>query len=576
MASAPRFRALLDLCKRRGFLFPSAEIHGGLRGAYDYGPLGAELKRNIANEWWSYSVYQRSDVVGLDTSIITPHNVLKASGHVDEFTDALVDCLLSKERFRPDKAPKLTVVETPKDGDLDLKIPIMAPDKTIAKQWVTTIAEQLVPGAVVSRHKSDIFLHAERVVEPVEGSNAEGKIFLKRTDPNMQPITISYNGYVAPGSNSPFLTASRPFDLMFKTFLDPIDPIDRVIQTTLSHPPSSTTTVRSAVDTVLRPSMVYLRPETAQGVFINYHNVLRTMKSRPPFGIAQMGKSFRNEIRLEHAIFRTPEFEQLELEYFVPPWESSYWFGYWRQERFAWWLRYANDPARFRTRDHTSDELAHYAQGCMDIEYEFPWGWGEVEGVAHRGDYDLKQHARATGERLDFVDESPGVSESVPAGAIALETVPKMEDGWPVRYVPHVVESSCGLNRSMLAYLFDAFDEVPEETGSRIVMRLHPRLAPVKCAVIPLIPRPELMELVGLVAGSLRRERVNTVVEAQNLKIGKRYYRHDEIGTPWCVTVDFESVKDGKVTIRERDSGEQMRVRWEEVREIIRDRLNTD
>lgn len=507
-------------------------------------------------------------MVGIDTSIITPHSVLKASGHVDEFADTLVDCFLSKERFRPDKAPKLTLV----NDSGSFKIPIKAPDKEIAKQWETTIAERLAPGVMISRHGKDLLLHAEQVLEPIENSGVEGKIVLKTTNRAAQPIVIPYNGYVEPSSNSPFLTPSRPFNLMFKTFLDPIDPIERVIQTTQNHS-STDISVRSAVDAVLRPSTVYLRPETAQGVFINYHQVLRTMKPRPPFGIAQMGKSFRNEIRLEHAIFRTPEFEQLELEYFVPPWESLHWFDYWKRERLSWWLRHANDPSKFRTRDHAKSELAHYALGCMDIEYEFPWGWGEVEGVANRGNYDLTQHSNATGVRLEFVDESSDVSESVPMPAVSPAAVSEAN---PRRYIPHVVESSCGLNRCMLAYLFDAFHEEQTDSGLRTVLRLHPRLAPIKCAVMPLIPRPELMSLVQQVARSLRREGWFTVVEAQNLKIGKRYYRHDEVGTPWCVTVDFDSVVDGKVTIRERDSGEQVRVGWEQVRHVIRDRLGAD
>ncbi|OAD02907.1 hypothetical protein MUCCIDRAFT_142487 [Mucor lusitanicus CBS 277.49] len=511
---AHKFRTLLDLCRRRGFLYQSAEIYGGLRGAYDYGPLGVELKKNILNSWWRRHVYYRDDVVGLDTSILTPHPVLKASGHVDEFTDLLVDCTLTKERFRPDKAPALT---TDKNGH----IPITAPDKDTALAWKKAIQEQ----------------------------GQHGKIVFDMVDPNHTPVELPYHGYVEPNTNSPFLTDSRPFNLMFKTFLDPIDPIDR-------------------------PSTVYLRPETAQGVFVNFEQVVRTMKTKPPFGIAQVGKSFRNEIRLEHGIFRTPEFEQLELEYFVAPWESKHYFKYWRKERYNWWLEHACHPENFRQRDHASDEMAHYATGCTDVEYLYPWGWGEVEGVAHRGNYDLTQHIKNTGANFEIVEETqPVFSDAVQASGEGEADL--MPTELPARYVPHVVESSCGLNRAMLAYLCDAFHQVEDGKGKppRNVLKLDPRLAPIKCAIMPLTGKSEFNALTQKVAKSLRRKGLFTVVESQKLKIGKRYYRHDEIGTPWCITVDYQSLEDDTVTIRDRDTGNQERVHWKKVHQVIGDRL---
>ncbi|KAI8364570.1 glycyl-tRNA synthetase [Blakeslea trispora] len=545
---AQQFRTLLDLCRRRGFLYQSAEIYGGLRGAYDYGPLGVELKKNILNSWWRRHVYYRDDVVGLDTSIITPHPVLKASGHVDEFTDLLVDCTLTKERFRPDKAPALKI-------DRHGRIPIIAPDKDTARAWQKTLEEQFAPNVKMTVEGKHIYLYTTQVTQ----GDQQGRIRFEMTTAEQPALEIDYHGYVEPNSNSPFLTASRPFNLMFKTFLDPIDPIDRVIQTTLKKEQKDTSInkIRSAVDDVLRPSTVYLRPETAQGVFVNFEQVVRTMKTKPPFGIAQVGKSFRNEIRLEHGIFRTPEFEQMELEYFVAPWESKHYFEFWRKERFNWWLEHACHPENFRQRDHAQDEMAHYATGCTDVEYNYPWGWGEVEGVAHRGNYDLTQHIKNTGANFQIEDEN----------------APTPEDK---RYVPHVVESSCGLNRAMLAYLCDAFHQVQDEGKGkppRNVLRLDPRLAPIKCAVMPLTGKQEFDPLVQKVARSLRRKGWYTVVESQKLKIGKRYYRHDEIGTPWCVTVDYQSLEDDTVTIRDRDSGEQHRLHWNQVKTFIGDQL---
>ncbi|KAL1919637.1 uncharacterized protein VTP21DRAFT_1568 [Calcarisporiella thermophila] len=537
------FRALLELCKRRGFLFQSAEIHGGLRGAYDYGPLGTELKKNLAAVWWNTNVYQREDVVGIDTSIITPPSVLKASGHVDQFTDALVDSLLTKERFRPDKAPELTLIK--KEGEM--LIPIQAPDKAVAKEWEKKIREQIVPGAKISRKGREILLHAEAMREGQLILQGEGKT---------NHIQVPYNGYAEPDTNSPFLTHPRAFNLMFKTFLDPIDPLDRAIQAVQATPHGN---VREAVDASLASSTVYLRPETAQGIFINLPHLLRTTRLRPPCGVAQLGKSFRNEIRLEHAIFRTPEFEQMELEYFVPPSEADGWFTYWKEQRMQWWRTLARNPDGFRARPHDRSELAHYAKACVDVEYSFPWGWGEVEGVANRGDYDLVQHAQATGTSFE-------------CGG----------DNGENKFLPHVIESSCGLNRAMLAFMLDAYDEVVEEANSssakhssRPVLRLHPLLAPIKAAVMPLISRPELIALAQRIAVNTRRrmrERIELDAAGGN-KVGKRYYRHDEIGTPWCITVDFQSLEDGSVTIRDRDTTQQVRVHMEEVVPWLRDKM---
>ncbi|KAG0228565.1 hypothetical protein BGW41_003381 [Actinomortierella wolfii] len=590
-------RHLLDLCKRRGFLFQSAEIHGGLRGAYDYGPLGVELKRNISQEWWTSMVYQRSDVVGIDTSIITPPAVLKASGHVDQFTDEMVDSKLSKERFRPDKAPELFVTSNSNTSNnnqpSEQQIPISAPDKKTAKLWEEEIRSQFAPGALISRSGKQILLHVDRL--------EKDRIVLKKdanstaADPN--GLVIPYNGYVDPSTNSPFLTRPRPFNLMFKTYLDPIDPIDKVITTTVeattasskeapSSSSASMTETRALVDKALYPSLTYLRPETAQGVFINFSTVQRSHPHlRVPFGIAQIGKSFRNEIRLEHAIFRTPEFEQMELEYFVAPWQADQEFDRWKAIRMAWWQKYCRHPERFRARAHAQDELAHYSRGCVDVEYLFPWGWGEVEGIANRGDFDLRQHTEATGQKLHYTDEIRVMERQ----RKEKETGTKITEGLDrERFLPHVVESSCGLNRAMLALMLDAMEVVDDKTNQvipleklteddkglllskscRTVLRLHPRLAPIKVAILPLVANnEELVAVCHKLSRHLKQELngMNVTVEAQSSTIGKRYYRMDEVGTPWCVTVDFDTLKDRTVTIRDRDSTEQRRVPLKDV-----------
>ncbi|KAI8329926.1 glycyl-tRNA synthetase [Chlamydoabsidia padenii] len=569
-----KFRALLDLCKRRGFLYQSAEIYGGLRGAYDYGPLGVELKKNIQHSWWRQHVYFRDDVVGLDTSIITPHPVLKASGHVDEFSDLLVDCILTKERFRPDKAPALVLQSTSpaNGGGSGGKAFMLAPDKITAQLWQQHITEQLAPGIKTTIEGKKIWLHITSFTP--SSQHQPGSILFSMANKDLDPLSIPYHGYVSPDSLSPFLTPSRPFNLMFKTFLDPIDPVERIIQTTQQHDPTQQQkrTIREEVDDVLRPSTVYLRPETAQGVFINFEQVTRTMKMKVPFGIAQVGKSFRNEIRLEHGIFRTPEFEQMELEYFVSPWTSAYWYNYWRKLRYNWWLTYASHPEDFRQRDHEADEMAHYAVGCTDVEYKYPWGWGEVEGVAHRGNYDLTQHLKNTGAKFEVIEN--GQVNQDDDSTVDMSLVPKET---PAKYVPHVVESSCGLNRAMLAFLCDAFHQIPADNDKnqppRNILKLHPQLAPIKCAVMPLTGKPEFLPLVKKITHSIRKHGLYTVIETQKLKIGKRYYRHDEIGTPWCITVDYQSLEDDTVTIRDRDSGEQHRIPWNKAQQYISTKL---
>src|SRR5579875_180309 len=414
-----RLEAVVNLCKRRGFVFPSAEIYGGIRSTYDYGPLGALMLRNVREAWWRAIVQERDDVVPIEAAILTNPKVWEASGHLATFTDPLVDCRSCKERWRADQ---------------------------------------------------------------IDGR--------------------------CPNCGSTDLTEARPFNLMFKTFVGPVEDDSAV---------------------------AYLRPETAQGMFVNFANVMTTMRLRPPFGIAQIGRSFRNEITPGNFVFRTREFEQMELEYFVPPAEAARYFDYWCQERLAWYERLGIPKDQLRLRRHAAEELSHYSAGTADIEFAFPWGWGELEGIANRTDYDLRAHAAHAGVRLEFYDQASGE-----------------------RYVPHVIEPAAGATRTMMAFLLAAYDE--DEVGGerRTVLRLHPRLAPYQVAVLPLSRRAELTALARQVLAGLRSRFVCAYDDAQS--IGRRYRRQDEIGTPLCVTVDFDSLEDGAATVRDRDTTEQVRL----------------
>jgi glycyl-tRNA synthetase len=410
---------IVSLCKRRGFIFPSSEIYGGLGSSWDYGPLGTELKRNIKDAWWRSVVQERDDMVGLDASIIMHPQTWVASGHVESFSDPLVECKSCHLRQR---------------------------------------ATDLV-------------------------------------------------GDVCPECGGA-LTEPKQFNLMFKTFMGPVED---------------------------DASVVYLRPETAQGIFVNFDNILATSRKKLPFGIAQMGKSFRNEITTGNFIFRTREFEQMEIEYFVKPGTDEDWFKYWVKERFEWYLKLGIKQDNLRLRQHCDEELAHYANGCYDVEYLFPMGWAELEGIANRGDFDLAQHAKYSGKNLSYFDEDSGE-----------------------RYVPYVIEPSAGVDRSLLAFLIDAYDEDVADGEKRVVLHLHRELAPIKVAVLPLSRNEKLAPLAREVYAELRRHFVTQYDDAQS--IGRRYRRQDEVGTPFCVTVDFKSLEDNQITIRERDSLAQIRL----------------
>jgi len=520
-SEAPRetelMQKVVSLCKRRGFVFQSSEIYGGLRSAYDYGPMGAELKRNLMTEWWRFMVHSREDVVGIDASIIMHPDVWKASGHLANFSDPLVDCKVCGERFRADKAPKLA------EGS---DAPITLADKGRAKA-----AQEKLAGQQIELRRDGATLHGAKA----------GKA-----------------GYVCSNCGSPFLSDERSFNLMFRTTLGPVDPIGDIVGLVRAAiaEGADDRQLRARVEAAMAGSSVYLRPETAQAMFVQFMNVQQSQGIKVPFGIAQMGKSFRNEVTAEHFIFRSCEFEQMECEYFVPPGEGPKYLEYWKEQRLKWWQGIGLKPENLRFRAHDADELAHYSDGCFDVEYQFPWGWDELEGIASRTDYDLKAHTAGSGKKLTYFD--PEATD--PATG---------KQGW--HYVPHVVEPAAGATRGVLAVLCDAYAEEPadaEGKGARTVLRLHPRLAPIKAAILPLVKRDGMPEVARRIADQFLAAGINAKYDEQHA-IGKRYARHDEIGTPYCLTVDTQTFSDDTVTIRHRDDRRQERIKVQDAVDVV-------
>jgi glycyl-tRNA synthetase len=435
MESTVSMDTLVSLCKRRGFIYQSSEIYGGLASAWDYGPMGVELKNRVQSFWWREMTQLHDNIVGLDASILMHPRVWEASGHVENFTDPLVDCKKCKQRFRADQ----------------------------------------IPAENMESHRC-----------PECGGE---------------------------------LTDPRQFNLMFKTHIGPVES---------------------------EGSVVYLRPETAQGIYVNFKNVVQTARMRIPFGIAQVGKAFRNEITTKNFIFRTCEFEQMEMQFFIHPSEDEKWFDQWKQERFDFYRKMGIRESRLRFHQHGPDELAHYAKIAFDIQYEFPFGWKELEGIHNRTDYDLRRHMEYSKKDLTYLDD--------------------LREG--ERYIPYVIETSAGLTRTVLTVLADAYDEDEVEGEKRVVMRLHPELAPITVGVFPLVKKDGLAELAQEIERDLRQE-YSTFYD-QGGAIGRRYRRQDEIGTPFGITVDYQSKEDRTVTLRYRDTMEQVRVPIAELSETIR------
>lgn len=489
---------IISLCKRRGFVFQSSEIYGGLKSCYDYGPLGIELKRNIMNEWWREMVHSRENIVGLDASIIMHPRVWEASGHLSSFSDPLVDCLNCKERFRADKAPKI---------------------------------------------------------------EAGSEVTFKEATSKKDVTEVSERTYVCPVCASPRLSAERNFNLMFRSFLGAVDPIGQAAEK-LAGQNLDASGIREVLEEELKPSSVYLRPETAQAMFVQFLNVQQSLSLKVPFGIAQMGKSFRNEVTVEHFIFRSCEFEQMEMEFFCQPGSQKEWMEYWKNQRLEWYKQYANSPDKFRLRKHEDEELAHYADDCYDVEYEYPWGWDELEGVASRTDYDLKKHAEHSGQNLTYFDQQATNPETG-------------KPGW--RYTPYVIEPAAGATRTTLCYLIDAYREekgtdAKGNEKTRVMLKLNPRLAPIKAAVLPLVKKDGMPETARKIVEKFMAAGVMAKYD-DNTSIGKRYARHDEVGTPYCLTVDQQTGEDQTITIRDRDTTEQKRISVDEALEVVLDRI---
>ncbi|PKK82077.1 MAG: glycine--tRNA ligase [candidate division Zixibacteria bacterium HGW-Zixibacteria-1] len=421
---------LVSLCKRRGYVFQSSEIYGGLNSCWDYGPLGAELKRNIKTFWWEAMTARRDDVEGLDAAILMHPEVWKTSGHIDEFTDPLIDCKTCKARFRAD--------------------------------------------------------------------DLEGKTR-------------------CPACGNETLTDSRQFNLMFKTFMGPVEDDSAV---------------------------VYLRPETAQGIYVNFLNVKNASRQKIPFGIAQIGKAFRNEITPGNFIFRTREFEQMEMQYFIHPSEDDKWFEYWREQRWNWYMELGIRPERLRWHEHGPNDLAHYAKKAYDIEYEFPFGWKELEGIHNRTDFDLSRHQQATNKDMGYFDER-----------------------FTEKFVPFIIETSAGCDRTLLTVLVDAYDEDESRGEKSTVLRLSPKVAPIKAAIFPLVKKDGMPEIAEKLYHDLKKK--FKVFFDDSGSVGRRYARMDEAGTPFCITIDGQTKEDDTVTIRDRDSMEQTRHKLAEIEPFL-------
>ena len=475
---------LTSLSKQRGFIFQSSEIYGGLGSTWDYGPLGIELKRNIKDYWWKSMVTSRQNVVGMDASILMHPDVWKASGHIDNFHDPLVDNKESKKRYRLDH-----LLEDQPDEVIDFFTDKLLSDMSNIKSEEDRF--QAIVSALINLDKdSQSVLNESKMIDPETRK---------------------------PGD----WTNIRQFNLMFKTHMGPIEDSG---------------------------SIAYLRPETAQGIFVNFQNVQSTSRQKVPFGIAQIGKAFRNEITTGNFIFRTREFEQMEMEFFTHPKETEKWLEYWSNERLNWFKSLGINEDKLRLRAHGDDELAHYSSACFDVEYQFDFGWSELEGIADRGTYDLDKHAEHSGKKISYFDQ------------------PNNE-----HFTPAVVESSAGVDRAILTVLADAYKEEEVNGDKRNVLKLSPKIAPITVAVFPLMNKNGMPEIAQKLVDDLRSN-YSSFYDAGG-SIGRRYRRQDEAGTPFGITVDHDTLEDNTVTLRDRDTMEQIRVSVDKVSDAISDKI---
>ncbi len=475
---------IVSLCKRRGFIFQSSEIYGGMASTWDYGPLGVEMKKKIKDLWWKNMVTARENVVGMDAAIFMLPEVWEASGHVKNFHDPLVDNRRTKKRYRLDH-----LLAEQKDAVLD------------------ALADQLLDRDHDYRDRES---RIQALTAALYDQRKTGGEHLQKAG-----VCDPHSGEVGDWTNP------RQFNLMFKTAIGPVEDSGEI---------------------------TYLRPETAQGIFVNFSNVQTTARQKLPFGIAQMGKAFRNEITTGNFLFRTREFEQMEMEFFIHPGENARWLEYWSQERLQWFIQLGIREEKLRLRPHEADELAHYSTACYDVEYQFPFGWSELEGIADRGTYDLDQHNAHGAKAQTYFD--PGQNAHI---------------------VPAVIETSAGVDRAFLTCLVDAYAEEEVRGEKRVVLKLSPSVAPITCAVFPLVSKGEQAEKAQAIVKDLRQE-FSSFYDAGG-SIGKRYRRQDEAGTPFGLTVDHQTLEDGTITLRDRDTMDQIRIPADRAREAIRSRL---
>ncbi len=478
---------IVSLSKRKGFVFQSSEIYGGLNGCWDYGPLGVEMLKNLKEEWWKFMTY-RSDVEGLDASILMHPRVWEASGHVENFTDPMLDCKSCKSRYRMDTLGESINTKKKRKYLENVDLSLLGVTGNLNSLSDEELEEKFEEGLA----------HAETVP----------KILAEMVCPNC--------------GNKGTFTHPRQFNLMFKTFIGPVEDSS---------------------------AAVFLRPETAQGIFVNFLNVQNSSRQKLPFGIAQIGKAFRNEINTKYFLFRTREFEQMEMQFFVKPSADKEWYDYWKAERLAWYKKLGMNTEKLRYHDHPKDKLAHYAKEATDIEYQFPFGWGEIEGIHNRTDFDLGRHEQYSSKTLKYFDEES-----------------------KEKFVPYIIETSAGASRGFMAFLVDSYREETVNDEQRTVLGLHSKLAPIKAAILPLVNKDGMPEKSQKLEEALRNS--FKVFYDDKGAIGRRYRRMDEIGTPFCITIDTQTMEDDTVTVRERDSMLQDRISIDKVKLYLFEKLN--
>ena len=517
MPSDDLMEKIVSLCKRRGFVFQSSEIYGGLGSAWDYGPLGAELKRNLKNAWWKSVVHDREDMVGLDASILMHSAVWKASGHADHFADPFLKCSSCERHFRADKI--WDEIFTSPWGVSLVDVIKKAATTMDWIRWAKTEGKKMAP-------ELGFIKNPEVTISWISESHekfGDLRLNLIKVIERLAATPDGVSRIPCPHCGHPFVEEGTPASLMLQTFLGPI------------------------YETAEK---VYLRPETAQGIFVNFANILDTTNRKLPFGVAQIGKAFRNEITPGNFTFRTREFEQMEIEYFATPSEAQKCYVQWIEERHQWYLRLGIKKDNLRLRPHGKDELAHYAAACTDIEYNFPFGWSELEGIANRTDFDLRQHSQHSGKDLRYHDK------------ISNE-----------KFFPYIIEPSGGVDRATLAFLVDAYHEEKVKEETRVVLRFSKELAPIKVAVLPLLKKnAQIVELARKIKQDLQKHL--TVVYDDTAAIGKLYRRQDEVGTFYCVTIDVQSLEDKQVTVRDRDTMGQERVSVDRLKQYLLDKFS--